>query len=126
MTQRNSWEAFDGQHRRNERITSKISRIVSDIGIFVSLDRGIHGIVHLRDLDWVIPGEEAIARYSVGDLIEVVILSIQPELERISLGVKQLTPDPRPNQRGEPPPAPVPVKPKSPKPSKPLSEAAEL
>lgn len=121
MNERNSWEAFDDEHHRNERITSTISRIVSDIGLFVALDRGIDGIVHLNDLDWAIPGEEAITRYKVGDTIEVVILSIRPDLERISLGIKQLTPGPRSNPHGEPP-APAPVKPKSPKP---LSEVAE-
>ena len=124
MTQKNSWQAFDDEHHRNEPITTKISRIVNDLGIFVALDRGIDGIVHLNDLDWEIPGKEAITRYNVGAPIEVVILSIQPELERISLGIKQLTTDPRPGRRGEPP-APAPVKPISPKPPKPLSEAAK-
>ncbi|MCZ6525546.1 MAG: S1 RNA-binding domain-containing protein, partial [Gammaproteobacteria bacterium] len=102
MMQRTPWEAFDDEHHRNERITSTISRIV-DFGIFVDLDKGINGIVHLNDLDWVIPGEKAIACYTVGDPIEVVILSIEPERERISLGIKQLTSDPRQDRRGEPP-----------------------
>ncbi len=98
--------------------------LVSDIGVFVALERGIYGIVHLNDLDWLIPGEEAIDCYAVGDLVEVVILAIQPELERVSLGIKQLTEDPRQNRRDEPP-TPAPVTPNSPKPPKPLSEEAE-
>ena len=124
MSQGNPWEAFAAEHRRNERITCTISRIVSDIGLFAALGRGIDGIVHLGDLDWMVPGEEVIAHYSVGDPIEVVILCIQPEMQRISLGIKQLKPDPRSDQPSEPP-EPTPVRPNNPKPPKPLSEAAE-
>lgn len=124
MSEPNPWDAFDEHHHRDERLTSTISRIVSDIGLFVALDGGIDGIVHLSDLDWEIPGEKAIASYSVGDTIEVVILAIEPERERLCLGIKQLKPDPRANRDGQPP-APAPVRPNSPKPPKPLSEAAE-
>ena len=124
MNQTDPWEAFDTEHHRRQRITSTISRIVRDIGLFVALDRGIDGIVHLSDLDWTIPGVEAVGRYNVGDPVEAVILSIQPERQRISLGIKQLTADPRSDRRGEPP-APAPVRPGSPRPPKPLSEAAK-
>ena len=119
------WEAFNDNHHHDERITSTISRIVSDLGLFIALDGGIDGIVHLSDLDWTIPSEESIAQYSVGDRIKLVILSIQPEMQRISLGIKQLTSNPRSDRRDEPP-APVPIKPKKPKPPNPLSEAAEF
>ncbi len=124
MTQRTPWEAFDDEHCRNERITSTISRIVSDIGIFVNLEGGIEGIVHLSDLDWVTPGHEAVSRYNIGDPIEVVILAIDPDRQRVSLGIKQHKPEPRQHPRGEPP-IPAPVKPKCPRPPNPLSEAIE-
>ena len=124
MSERNAWEAFEEEHHCNEQLKNSISRIVVDLGIFVALDGGIDGIVHLSDLDWTIPGEEAIASYNVGDTIEMMILAIDPERERISLGIKQNTPDPRPDRRGEPP-ALVPVKPKNPRPPKPLSEGVE-
>lgn len=124
MSESNPWDEFDEHHHRDERLTSTISRIVSDIGLFVALDGGIDGIVHLNDLDWESPGDKEIESYSVGDTIEVVILSIEPERERVSLGIKQLKPDPRPDRDGQPP-APAPVRPRSPKPPKPLSEAAE-
>lgn len=63
MSQINPWEAFNDNdnHHRDERITSTISRIVSDIGLFIALDGGIDGIVHLSNLDWTIPSEESIA-----------------------------------------------------------------
>lgn len=124
MSEQNAWEAFEEEHYRNERLKSSILRIVPDLAIFVAQDRSIDGIVHLSDLDWTIPGDEAITNYNVGDTIDVVILAIDPERERISLGIKQLRPDPRPDRRGEPP-ASASVKPKSPRPPKPLSEAAE-
>jgi small subunit ribosomal protein S1 len=123
VTKRNPWESFSDKHHFGELITSKISQI-ADYGIFVTLENGINGIVRLSDIDWVVPGEKAISRYHVGEPIEVMILSMQPELECISLGIKQLGPDPRSGPTGEPP-SNAPVKPNGPKPPQPLSEVAE-
>ncbi len=123
MTKRNPWESFSDEHHYGELITSKISQIAG-YGIFVALENGINGIVHLSDIDWVVPGEKAISRYNVGEPIKVMILSMQPELQRISLGIKQLGPDPRSGSAGEPP-STAPVKPNGPKPPQPLSEVAE-
>ena len=77
MSERNAWEAFDYEHHRNERLKSSISRIVIDIGIFVALDRGIDGIVHLSDLDWTMPGEEYVAR-TPGELYKQITKSDPP------------------------------------------------
>jgi len=92
----NPWESFKAKHHRNERIRTTISR-VSDFGLFVSLQGGIYGLVHISDIDWVVPGIVAIKNYTVGDTVDVVVLSIDAERERISLGIKQLGPDPRPD-----------------------------
>lgn len=89
----NPWEAFSTMHSKNERIQGKIKSI-TDFGIFVGLDGGIDGLVHLSDVAWNEPGEEAIRNYKKGQEIEAVILSIDPERERISLGIKQLEHDP--------------------------------
>ncbi len=124
-TQQNPWEAFEAEHGRCEHISGTISRIVHDMGILVRLDGGIDGLVHLNDLDWILPGEMVIDRYSVGDEVETVIISIDPGRERISLGIKQLTDDPRDDQHIDPP-APAPVRPKNPKPPKPLSESVDV
>ena len=123
MSQPDPWEVFATEHQRGERLTVEISRIVSDIGLFVAFEGDIFGIVHLSDLDWSTPGEVAIKRYSVGDMVRVEILSIRSDLQRISLGIKQLGSDPRQDRNGEPP-APAPVRPKSPIRPNPQSEAA--
>ncbi len=89
----NPWEAFAATHSKNERIKGTIKSI-TDFGIFVGLDGGIDGLVHLSDVAWNVAGEEAIHDYKKGQEIETVILSIDPDRERISLGIKQLDHDP--------------------------------
>jgi len=89
----NPWEEFAANHKKGERIKGVIKSI-TDFGIFVGLEGGIDGLLHLSDLSYTEPGEEAVRRYKKGQEIEAVILSIDPERERISLGVKQLEQDP--------------------------------
>jgi len=89
----NPWEEFGVTHAKGDRISGKIKSI-TDFGIFIGLDGGIDGLVHLSDISWNEPGETAVRRYSKGEEIETVILSVDPERERISLGVKQLDQDP--------------------------------
>jgi len=89
----NPWDEFGTQHAKGERISGKIKSI-TDFGIFIGLDGGIDGLVHLSDISWNEPGEVAVRRYSKGEEIETVILSVDPDRERISLGVKQLDQDP--------------------------------
>ncbi|MEI0548618.1 S1 RNA-binding domain-containing protein, partial [Klebsiella sp. 72742] len=67
---------------------------ITDFGIFIGLDGGIDGLVHLSDISWNETGEEAVRRFKKGDELETVILSVDPERERISLGIKQLEDDP--------------------------------
>jgi small subunit ribosomal protein S1 len=89
----NPWDEFGTHHAKGERISGKIKSI-TDFGIFIGLDGGIDGLVHLSDISWNEPGEVAVRRYSKGEEIETVILSVDPDRERISLGVKQLDQDP--------------------------------
>ncbi len=89
----NPWEAFGTQFNKGDKISGKIKSI-TDFGIFIGLDGGIDGLVHLSDISWNDSGEEAVRNYKKGDELETVILSIDPERERISLGVKQLESDP--------------------------------
>ncbi|MGD8377983.1 MAG: 30S ribosomal protein S1 [Gammaproteobacteria bacterium] len=89
----NPWDEFAATHNKGDRISGKIKSI-TDFGIFVGLDGGIDGLVHLSDISWDIPGEEAVRNYKKGDEVEAVVLSVDPERERISLGVKQLDKDP--------------------------------
>ncbi|MFC3153389.1 30S ribosomal protein S1 [Litoribrevibacter euphylliae] len=89
----NPWENFSGNFNKGDKVTGKIKSI-TDFGIFIGLDGGIDGLVHLSDISWNEAGEEAVRAYKKGDEIETVILSIDPERERISLGVKQLESDP--------------------------------
>ncbi len=89
----NPWEEFATRFNKGDRIKGKIKSI-TDFGIFIGLDGGIDGLVHLSDISWDLPGEEAVRAYKKGDEIETVILSVDPERERISLGVKQLSEDP--------------------------------
>ncbi len=89
----NPWEAFGAVHERTEKIKGSIKSI-TDFGIFIGLDGGIDGLVHLSDISWNEPGEEAVRRFSKGDEIETVILAVDAERERISLGIKQLERDP--------------------------------
>ena len=91
--QENPWEAFAAQHNKNDKVSGTIKSI-TDFGIFIGLDGGIDGLVHLSDISWNVPGEEAVRNYKKGDEIEAVVLSVDPERERISLGIKQLDKDP--------------------------------
>jgi small subunit ribosomal protein S1 len=89
----NPWEGFAAIHNKNDKVTGVIKSI-TDFGIFIGLDGGIDGLIHLSDLSWNMPGEEAVHNYKKGDEIEAVVLSVDPERERISLGIKQLEKDP--------------------------------
>ncbi|OGI48084.1 MAG: 30S ribosomal protein S1 [Candidatus Muproteobacteria bacterium RBG_16_65_34] len=91
--QPNPWEEFGANHQKGEKISGKIKSI-TDFGIFVGLEGGIDGLIHLSDLSWAREGEEAVRDYKKGDEIDAVILAVDPERERISLGVKQLDGDP--------------------------------
>jgi len=89
----NPWEEFSSRFNKEDKVSGKIKSI-TDFGIFIGLDGGIDGLVHLSDISWHETGEEAVRKYKKGDEIETVILSVDPERERISLGVKQLDRDP--------------------------------
>ena len=89
----NPWEEFSSKFNKEDKISGKIKSI-TDFGIFIGLDGGIDGLVHLSDISWHDAGEEAVRKYKKGDEIETVILSVDPERERISLGIKQLERDP--------------------------------
>ena len=89
----NPWEEFASNHKKGDKIRGNIKSI-TDFGIFIGLDGGIDGLVHLSDISWTASGEDAIRQYKRGDEVETVILAIDPERERISLGVKQLEQDP--------------------------------
>ncbi|WP_311949022.1 30S ribosomal protein S1 [Halomonas piscis] len=89
----NPWETFNAEHNKGDRVSGTIKSI-TDFGIFIGLEGGIDGLVHLSDISWTEPGEEAVRQFKKGDEAEAVILSIDPERERISLGIKQMDTDP--------------------------------
>ena len=89
----NPWDLFGSQNTKGDKIHGTIKSI-TDFGIFIGLDGNIDGLVHLSDISWIESGEEAKLKYSKGDEIETVILAIDSERERISLGIKQLSEDP--------------------------------
>ncbi len=89
----NPWEDFSGSFNKGDKLAGKIKSI-TDFGIFIGLDGGIDGLVHLSDISWNETGEEAVRQYRKGDEVEAVILAIDAERERISLGIKQLSEDP--------------------------------
>jgi small subunit ribosomal protein S1 len=89
----NPWEEFAKNFNKGDKVSGKIKSI-TDFGIFIGLDGGIDGLVHLSDISWNETGEEAVREYKKGDEVETVILSVDPERERISLGIKQLESDP--------------------------------
>jgi small subunit ribosomal protein S1 len=89
----NPWEDFSSRYNKGDRISGTIKSI-TDFGIFIGLEGGIDGLVHLSDISWNEPGEEAVRRFKKGDELDTVILSVDPERERISLGIKQLADDP--------------------------------
>lgn len=91
--QENPWDAFARTCAKGDKISGKIKSI-TDFGIFIGLEGGIDGLVHLSDISWHEAGEEAVRKYKKGDELETVVLAIDPERERISLGIKQLETDP--------------------------------
>ena len=91
--QPNPWEEFNMNHNKGDKVSGQIKSI-TDFGVFIGLDGGIDGLVHLSDLSWSESGEDAVRRFKKGDTVEAVVLGIDVERERISLGVKQLEGDP--------------------------------
>lgn len=89
----NPWDEFGTRHSKGDRIKGTIKSI-TDFGLFVGLDGAIDGLVHMSDISWNDSGEEAVRNFNKGDEIETVILTIDPERERISLGIKQMADDP--------------------------------
>lgn len=89
----NPWDDFAINHKKGDKVRGQIKSI-TDFGVFIGLDGGIDGLVHLSDLSWSDAGEEAVRRFKKGDEVEAVVLAIDVERERISLGVKQLEGDP--------------------------------
>jgi small subunit ribosomal protein S1 len=93
QTQENPWVGFADKYPKGTEITGQV-RNVTEFGLFIGLDGGIDGMVHLSDLDWNKPGEEALKEYNKGDEVRAVVLDTDPDKERISLGIKQLGSDP--------------------------------
>jgi small subunit ribosomal protein S1 len=89
----NPWEDFELNHKKGDKVKGQIKSI-TDFGVFIGLDGGIDGLVHLSDLSWSMPGEEAVRNFKKGDELEAVVLAIDVERERISLGIKQMDGDP--------------------------------
>lgn len=89
----NPWETFAVIHKKGDKVSGQIKSI-TDFGIFIGLDGGIDGLVHLSDLSWNTTGEDVVRNFKKGDTLEAVVLAVDPERERISLGVKQLEQDP--------------------------------
>ncbi|MEM6988254.1 MAG: S1 RNA-binding domain-containing protein, partial [Pseudomonadota bacterium] len=89
----NPWDEFAAVQRKGDRVVGKIKSI-TDFGIFIGLDGDIDGLIHLSDLSWNDNGEELVRNYKKGDELEAIVLSVDPERERISLGVKQIDQDP--------------------------------
>jgi len=89
----NPWEEFAQNHKKGDKVRGQIKSI-TDFGVFIGLEGGIDGLVHLSDLSWTEPGETAVRRYKKGDEVEAVVLAVDVERERISLGIKQLEGDP--------------------------------
>jgi small subunit ribosomal protein S1 len=89
----NPWDEFAANYKKGDKVRGQIKSI-TDFGIFIGLPGGIDGLVHLSDLSWSVPGEEAVRNYKKGDEVEAVVVSIDVERERISLGIKQMEGDP--------------------------------
>jgi small subunit ribosomal protein S1 len=89
----NPWEAFAAIFKKGDKVSGQIKSI-TDFGVFIGLDGGIDGLIHLSDISWSSTGEEAVRELKKGDTLEAVVLAVDPERERISLGVKQLEQDP--------------------------------
>ena len=93
QTQENPWVAFAEMHPKGSEVTGQV-RNITEFGLFIGLEGGIDGMVHLSDLNWSKPGEEALKDYTKGEEVRAVVLDTDPEKERISLGIKQLGTDP--------------------------------
>jgi small subunit ribosomal protein S1 len=93
QTSANPWEAFAAIHKKNDKVSGTIKSI-TDFGIFVGLEGGIDGLVHLSDISWQTTGEDLVRNFKKGDTVDAVVLAVDPERERISLGIKQLEQDP--------------------------------
>ena len=91
--QTNPWDDFAATHSKGDHVKGQI-KSTTDFGLFIGLDGGIDGLVHLSDISWSLPGEEAVRDYKKGDEVEAVVLAVDPERERISLGIKQMDQDP--------------------------------
>jgi small subunit ribosomal protein S1 len=89
----NPWEAFLEAHPVGSSVEGEVKN-ATEFGLFIGLDNDIDGMVHLSDIDWSVPGEEAMARYKKGDVVKAKVLDVDIEKERISLGIKQLAGDP--------------------------------
>ncbi|MCK5263388.1 MAG: S1 RNA-binding domain-containing protein, partial [Gammaproteobacteria bacterium] len=89
----NPWDEFSATHNKGDKVSGVIKSI-TDFGVFVGLNGDIDGLVHMSDVSWDVEGVEAIRDYKKGDTLEAVVLSIDPERERISLGIKQMEQDP--------------------------------
>ncbi len=89
----NPWSEFAGKYNKNDKVIGNIKSI-TDFGIFIGLEGGIDGLVHLSDISWSLTGEEAVREFNKGDEVEAVVLSVDSERERISLGIKQAESDP--------------------------------
>ena len=89
----NPWEEFAATHNKNDRITGQI-RSITDFGVFIGLDGGIDGLIHLSDLSWDRAGEDITREFKKGDEVTAVVLAVDPDRERISLGIKQAQEDP--------------------------------
>ncbi len=89
----NPWDEYAATHQKGERVVGQVKSI-TDFGVFIGLEGGIDGLIHLSDISWNEPGEEAVRRFKKGDEVEAVIIAIDSERERISLGLKQLDHDP--------------------------------
>ena len=99
QTQDNPWESFAEKYPRDTIVEGEVKNI-TEFGLFIGLDGDVDGMVHLSDLDWNRPGEEALQDYSKGDMVKAVVLDVDLEKERISLGVKQLGGDPMESVQG--------------------------
>ncbi len=93
QTMDNPWDSFKDKYPQGTEVEGEIKNI-TEFGLFIGLDHDIDGMVHLSDLDWEKPAEEAVAQYNRGDVVKAVVLDVDTEKERISLGIKQLTDDP--------------------------------
>ena len=91
--QPNPWQNFAATHNKGDKVSGNIKSI-TDFGIFIGLEGGIDGLIHLSDISWMMSGEEMVQNFKKGDELEAVVLAVDPERERISLGLKQLEQDP--------------------------------